>query len=64
MSYSFFWCCKQALQELLEIINKSGVEEIVASLPNWTVFYLMLTVDSDRKVRELTQVFNLTFNNM
>ncbi|XP_022127578.2 uncharacterized protein LOC111001844 [Pieris rapae] len=48
----------KALQELLELINKSDIEEVVAALPNWTVFYLMLTVDNDRKVRELTQACN------
>ncbi|XP_045526436.1 E3 ubiquitin-protein ligase listerin isoform X2 [Pieris brassicae] len=48
----------KALQELLELINKSDIEEVVAALPNWTVFYLMLTVDNDRKVREFTQACN------
>ncbi|KAI5633879.1 hypothetical protein NE865_13386 [Phthorimaea operculella] len=45
-----------ALQELNELVQNNKVDDVVAMLPNWTYFYKILTVDPDRKVRELTQV--------
>lgn len=46
----------QALQELTELVNKSTVEEVEATLPSWSHFYKILSVDVDCKVRENTQV--------
>ncbi|KAJ0179065.1 hypothetical protein K1T71_005840 [Dendrolimus kikuchii] len=46
----------KALQELLELVNKSQVEDVVQALPSWTYFYKILTADTDRKVREMTQI--------
>ncbi|CAK1542814.1 unnamed protein product [Leptosia nina] len=45
----------KALQELLELVNNSDTEEVVAILPSWGLFYVTLTIDTDHKVRELTQ---------
>ncbi|XP_045494127.1 E3 ubiquitin-protein ligase listerin-like [Colias croceus] len=45
----------KALHELLELVKNSDIEDVVAALPNWAHFYLMLTIDSERKVREATQ---------
>nr|XP_049694945.1 E3 ubiquitin-protein ligase listerin isoform X3 [Helicoverpa armigera] len=46
----------KALQELCELINNGDVEDVVAALPSWAHFYKILTADTDRKVREMTQV--------
>ncbi|XP_053603510.1 E3 ubiquitin-protein ligase listerin isoform X2 [Plodia interpunctella] len=46
----------KALQELTELVNKSSVEDVVATLPSWSHFYKTLSVDGDCKVRECTQV--------
>lgn len=46
----------QALHELCELVNNGDVEDVVAALPSWAHFYKILTADTDRKVREMTQV--------
>ncbi|XP_013142388.1 PREDICTED: E3 ubiquitin-protein ligase listerin [Papilio polytes] len=46
----------KALQELLELTRQSSSEDVVAALPAWAHFYPILSVDTDRKVREYTQV--------
>lgn len=45
----------KALQDLLDLVNNSAVEDVVLALPSWAYFYKMLTADTDRKVREMTQ---------
>ncbi|KAJ8733578.1 hypothetical protein PYW08_001876 [Mythimna loreyi] len=46
----------KALHELCELVNNGDVEDVVAALPSWAHFYKTLTADTDRKVREMTQV--------
>lgn len=46
----------KALAELCELVNNSNVDEVVAALPSWAHFYKTLTADTDRKVREMTQM--------
>ncbi|XP_075971951.1 E3 ubiquitin-protein ligase listerin [Anticarsia gemmatalis] len=46
----------KALQELCELVNNGNVDDVVATLPSWAHFYKTLTADTDRKVREMTQV--------
>ncbi|KAJ8727288.1 hypothetical protein PYW07_001407 [Mythimna separata] len=46
----------KALNELCELVNNGDVEDVVAALPSWAHFYKTLTADTDRKVREMTQV--------
>jgi hypothetical protein len=48
----------QALQELSELVNNSKVDDVLLVLPSWAHFYKILTVDTDCKVREITQVSN------
>ncbi|XP_049870288.1 E3 ubiquitin-protein ligase listerin [Pectinophora gossypiella] len=45
----------KALQELTELVQNSKADDVVAALPCWTHAYRALAVESDRKVRELTQ---------
>lgn len=51
----------QALQELCELVNSTDVNDVVAALPSWAHFYKILSADTDRKVRELTQVCIMSY---
>ncbi|CAB3237900.1 unnamed protein product [Arctia plantaginis] len=46
----------KALQELCELVNNGNVDDAVAVLPAWAHCYKTLTFDTDRKVREMTQL--------
>ncbi|XP_068631510.1 E3 ubiquitin-protein ligase listerin [Battus philenor] len=46
----------KALQELHDLLKNGNADEVVAALPAWAHFYPILTIDSDRKVRECTQM--------
>lgn len=46
---------KKALQEFIDLINSSDMEEIKNILPLWPKFYQNLATDPEHSVRELTQ---------
>ncbi|XP_045766017.1 E3 ubiquitin-protein ligase listerin isoform X2 [Maniola jurtina] len=46
----------KALQELTELVKTGNVTDAEAALPSWSHHYQFLTIDSDRRVREATQV--------
>ncbi|XP_046806997.1 E3 ubiquitin-protein ligase listerin [Lucilia cuprina] len=46
---------KKALQEFIDLINASEIEELKMILPLWPKFYHNLAVDPEHNVRELTQ---------
>lgn len=46
---------KKALQEFIELINKTDLEELKTILPIWPKFYQNLATDPDHSVRELSQ---------
>ncbi|VVC90974.1 unnamed protein product, partial [Leptidea sinapis] len=46
----------KALQELIELVNNTESDNVVEALPAWSHQYQVLTLDSERKVRALTQV--------
>ncbi|XP_037868758.2 E3 ubiquitin-protein ligase listerin isoform X2 [Bombyx mori] len=46
----------KGLQEMLETINNSKVDDVITILPSWAHFYKILAIDPDRKVREYTQL--------
>ncbi|CAH2072060.1 unnamed protein product, partial [Iphiclides podalirius] len=48
----------KALQEFLELTKNGNVDDVVATLPGWAHFYPILTIDTDRKVRECAQACN------
>ncbi|XP_073835872.1 E3 ubiquitin-protein ligase listerin-like isoform X2 [Musca autumnalis] len=46
---------KKALQEFIELINQSDMDELKTILPLWPKFYQNLATDPEHSVRELTQ---------
>lgn len=45
----------KALQELIELVNKSEADVVCTILPFWPKFYCALAVDFELRVRECTQ---------
>ncbi|XP_011292059.2 E3 ubiquitin-protein ligase listerin [Musca domestica] len=46
---------KKALQEFIDLINQSDMDELKTILPLWPKFYQNLATDPEHSVRELTQ---------